>query len=64
MSGVLGRLTGMSELKEDFKRRIDQLLEVTQKMLEADKEHVAALKDHARAVRELRLTLKELKDSL
>ena len=64
MSGVLGRLLGSNEIREDFKRRIDQLLEVTQKMLDGDKEHVAALKDHARAVRELRLTLKELKESL
>jgi len=64
MSGVIGRLFGSNEIREDFKRRIDQLLEVTQKMLDADKEHVAALKDHARAVRELRLTLKELKESL
>ena len=64
MSGILGRMLGSNEIREDFKRRIDQLLEVTQKMLDADKEHVVALRDHAKAVRELRLTLKEIKESL
>jgi hypothetical protein len=61
--GVLGRVLG-GEVREDFRRRVDQLLEITQKMLETDKEHIKALREHREALVALRLTLKELKESL
>lgn len=64
MTGFLGKVLGSNEIREDFRRRIDQLLDITQKMLETDKEHIETLKEHTRALKELRLTLKELKDKL
>jgi hypothetical protein len=63
MSSILGRMFG-NEFRENLRKTVDELTELTNRMLEVDKELVAALKEHAKATRELRLTLKELKDKL
>jgi len=61
--GIVGKLLG-GDLREEFKKRIDQLVTETDKMLETDKTLITSIRDHTKAIRELRLTLKELKDSL
>jgi len=68
---LLGRLTGVDELKADLKKRVDELLQTTQKMLEANKEETVALKEnakvlkeHTQAIQALRLSLKEIGEKL